>query len=59
MPEGTAGYTEAYDGSNHEGEPIHLNATRTLAAGTVVDLTKDNDANYEYFKSGPGYSAAG
>jgi ferredoxin len=56
--EGTAGFTEAYQGSNHEGEPVVLNATRTLKAGEVVNLTKDNQANYDYFKDGPGYSAA-
>lgn len=57
MPEGTAGYTTAYDGSNHEGEAIHLEATRILTAGEVVDLTADIKPNYDFFKSGPGYSA--
>lgn len=58
MPVGTPGYTETYDGTNHEGEPVHLEGTRALAAGEVVDLTSDSDYNYEFFKSGPGYSAA-
>lgn len=57
MPEGTAGYTTAYDGTNHDGEPIHLEATRILTAGEVVDLTPDIKPNYDFFKTGPGYSA--
>ncbi len=57
MPAGTPGFTEVYDGENHEGEPVHITTTRTLAAGEVVDLTKDIPANYEFFKSGPGYNA--
>lgn len=58
-PVGTAGFAEPYDGSNHDGEDVHLDATRTLAAGEVVDLTKDTPINAQYFQSGPGYSAAG
>jgi ferredoxin len=57
MPAGTPGFDEAYDGSNHHGEPVHLDFTRTLAAGEVVDLTPDIQPNYDYFKTGPGYSA--
>src|SRR5512145_917687 len=41
QPVGTAGYDQVFDGSNHDGEPIHLEATRILAAGEVVDLTPD------------------
>lgn len=59
MPAGTAGFDTAYDGSNHENEPIHLEYTRALTPGEVVDLTKDISPNYEFFKSGPGYSAVG
>jgi hypothetical protein len=36
-----------------------LDCVRQLEAGEVVDLTEDTPPNYEYFKSGPGYSAAG
>ncbi len=57
MPKGTAGFTEVYDGANHEGEAVHLESTRTLKAGEVVDLTPDSAPNYEYYKSGPGYDA--
>lgn len=57
MPVGTAGFTEAYDGKNHDGEPVHLAATKKLAAGDVVDLTPSIKANADFFKSGPGYNA--
>ena len=52
------GYTEAYDGTNHEGEAVHLNGVKTLKAGEVVDLTPDIAPNYDFFKTGPGYKAA-
>ncbi len=58
MPEGTPGFTQSYDGANHEGEPVHLDATRALTPGQVVDLTKDIEPNYTFFKTGPGYNAA-
>jgi ferredoxin len=57
MPVGTPGYTNVFDGHNHEGEPVHIEATRVLEAGEEVDLTKDNQPNYDYFTEGPGYSA--
>jgi len=59
MPAGTAGFDQPWDGSNHEGEPVHLDHTRVLSPGEVVDLTKDIPPNYDYFKDGPGYSANG
>jgi formate hydrogenlyase subunit 6/NADH:ubiquinone oxidoreductase subunit I len=55
--EGTAGFTEVYSGTNHHGDAVHLNATRTLKAGEVVDLTGDIAENADYFKSGPGYKS--
>ncbi|NLG99834.1 MAG: ferredoxin family protein [Chloroflexi bacterium] len=57
MPVGTPGFDTPYDGTNHEGEPVHLEATRILAAGEVVDLTPDIAENPRYYKEGPGYSA--
>lgn len=57
MPAGTAGFDEVYDGENHHGEAVHLEHTRTLEAGEVVDLTPDSQPNYDYFTDGPGYSA--
>jgi ferredoxin len=57
MPAGTPGFDEAYDGSDHHGESVHVDHTRTLKAGEVVDLTPDIQPNYDYFQKGPGYSA--
>ncbi len=51
------GLTGHYEGTNHFGEPVVLDCVRQLQAGEVVDLTPDIQLNYEYFKSGPGYSA--
>lgn len=59
QPAGTAGFTETYNGTNHEGEAVHLETTRILKAGEVVDLTEDIKPNYEFFSSGPGYQAMG
>jgi ferredoxin len=57
QPVGTPGFTKVYDGADHSGQKVHLVATRVLKPGEVVDLTKDSPPNYEFFKSGPGYSA--
>ncbi|HEY3345530.1 MAG TPA: ferredoxin family protein [Anaerolineaceae bacterium] len=59
MPMGTPGFDHIFDGTNHEGEAIHMESTRALSAGEVVDLRKDIQPNYDFFKSGPGYNAAG
>jgi len=59
MPAGTPGYEEVYDGSDHNGDSVHLEATKMLHAGDVVDLTPAKSANTRFFKDGPGYSAAG
>ncbi len=56
-PKGTAGFDEVYDGTNHDGEPVHIEATRSLKAGEVVDLTPDIQVNADFFTSGPGYNA--
>ncbi len=55
--EGTAGFTEEYDGENHNGDAVHLNATRILKAGETVDLSEDIAVNANYFKNGPGYTS--
>jgi len=36
---------------------VHLEATRQLAAGEVVDLTGAIEKNIDFFTSGPGYDA--
>jgi ferredoxin len=59
MPVGTPGFTEVFDGTNHEGEAVHLEATKVLKAGEVLDLTPETEANKVFFTTGPGYSAAG
>ncbi len=51
------GLTGHYEASNHHGNAVVLETTRQLAAGEVVDLTPDTPLNYDFFKSGPGYSA--
>jgi ferredoxin len=57
MPVGTSGFDAAFDGTNHDGEAVHLDATKVLKAGEVVDLTPANQWNKDYFTKGPGYSA--
>ncbi len=56
-PVGTTGYDQPFDGHDYEGNPVHLDATRRLAADEEVDLTSDIQANYNFFESGPGYDA--
>jgi ferredoxin len=58
-PVGTPGFAEEFSGKNHEGQPVHLKATKVLAAGEAVDLTPDIETNVDFFKNGPGYKAAG
>jgi ferredoxin len=57
MPVGTAGYDLAWDGHNHEGEAVHLDATRPLDPGEVANLTQDIAPNYKFYQEGPGYNA--
>jgi len=57
MPAGTPGYDQVYDGTNHDGEPVHLEHTRKLAAGDELDLTEDMQPNIDFFTRGTGYDA--
>jgi ferredoxin len=57
MPAGTAGYSEVYEGKNHDGEKVVLKATRIPKAGEVVDLTPAIANNAKFFSAGPGYDA--
>lgn len=43
--------SEVYDGHDDKGEAVHVEGVRTLATGEVVDLTLDNQPNYDYFNS--------
>ncbi len=52
-------YSGHFEGKNEHGEPVVLDCTKQLEAGEVVDLTADIKPNYDFYKSGPGYSAAG
>ena len=52
------GLTGHYEGVNHHGNAVVLDCVKKLAAGEVVDLTKDIPSNYNFYKDGPGYSAA-
>jgi ferredoxin len=51
--------TEHYEGHDNKGTPVVLEETVLLAAGEVVNLREDIQPNYDFFKSGPGYSAIG
>ena len=46
-----------YEGTNHHSEAVVLETVKQLSAGEVVDLTEDNQPNYDYFQKGPGYTA--
>ena len=51
------GLSGHFEGTNHHGNPISLDTVKALTAGEVVNLRDDIQPNYDYFKSGPGYSA--
>jgi len=51
------GLTGHYESTNHHGTAVVLETTKQLEAGEVVDLTSDTPLNYDFFKTGPGYSA--
>ncbi len=51
------GLSGHFEGANHHGHTVSIDTVKQLAAGEVVDLTQDIQANYTYFESGPGYKA--
>jgi len=55
-PEGTSGFTEAYSGEDHHGDPVNIPATRELSAGESVNLTPAIENNANFYTKGPGYS---
>jgi ferredoxin len=59
MPAGIPGFDEVYDALNGKGEPVHLEHTRVLKAGEMVDLRPDCRENARFFMDGPGYAAIG
>lgn len=56
-PKGTAGFDEAFDTQDYNGNPVHLEATRVLKAGEVIDLKPSIGLNAGFFTTGPGYDA--
>jgi ferredoxin len=54
-PAGTPGFDTTWTGENHHGVTVTITSTKVLEAGEILDLTEDNQANYDYFESGPGY----
>lgn len=50
-------FNEVYDGVNAKGEPVHLEHTKALQPGEVVNLREDIQANYDFYSTGPGYNA--
>ncbi len=57
MPKGTSGFNQSFDGHDYNGNEVHLNHTRALKPNEEIDLTKDIQANYDYFEKGTGYNA--
>jgi ferredoxin len=57
MPKGTPGFSDVYSGKDHDGNLVHLEATRKLAAGEKIDLSPALKANADFFTEGPGYKA--
>ena len=51
------GFNGHFEGTNHHSEAVVLDSVKQLSAGEVVDLTEDNQPNYDYFQKGPGYTA--
>jgi ferredoxin len=51
------GLTGHYEGVNHNGNKVTLDSVRQLAAGEGINLQEDIGANYDFFKTGPGYGA--
>jgi NAD-dependent dihydropyrimidine dehydrogenase PreA subunit len=47
-----------YEGTDNNGKKVVLDTVKKLEAGEEVDLTHDIKSNYDYFKTGPGYSAS-
>jgi ferredoxin len=56
-PAGKESFNEVYEGTDCNGDVVNLKYTRQLNKGDVIDLTPDIEANSNFFKEGPGYSA--
>jgi NAD-dependent dihydropyrimidine dehydrogenase PreA subunit len=51
------GLTGHYEGTNHQGKQVVLTTVRELKTGEIINLRDDIQANYDFFKSGPGYGS--
>ena len=51
------GFTGHFEGTNHHGGQVVLNSVKQPGAGDVVNLRDDIQANYDFYKTGPGYGA--
>lgn len=51
--------TEPYEGRDNVNGVVTLEHTVTLQAGESVNLREDIQPNYDFFKTGPGYTAVG
>lgn len=51
------GLSGHFEGTDHHGAAVVLETVKQLTKGETVDLTADNQPNYDYYKKGPGYSA--
>jgi len=51
------GLSGHYEATDHHGDAVVLDTVRELETGEVIDLTEDNQPNYDFFESGPGYGA--
>jgi len=51
------GISGQYSGTDHHGSAVVLETAKQLAKGETVDLSSDIQANADYYKKGPGYSA--
>lgn len=49
--------TERYEGVDRGNDPVVLTQTTVLKAGEGVNLREDNQPNYDFYTSGPGYAA--
>jgi ferredoxin len=50
-------YKDHYEGNNRHGAKVTLDTVKRLNQGEVVNLREDIQTNYDFFQTGPGYTA--
>jgi len=55
MPKDTSGFSVLYSGKSADNAAVHLEATRILSAGEIINLRPAIQANADYYSNGPGY----